>query len=143
MANLKKEEQSYAQNLNVDDIHTILGPESSFEGKLVFNNGTVRIDGTFRGEIRTANTLIIGETAHVDANIEAGSVVITGEVNGDVKAKRSVAIEKPGRLRGTVVTPELMIEKGVIFEGSCKMEDAQREGVTGAKVTLLAAPDIK
>src|SRR5688500_5548087 len=123
----KKDESSYAQNLNVDDIHTILGPESAFEGKLVFNNGTVRIDGTFKGDIRTANTLIIGETAHVEAIIEAGSLVITGEVVGDVKAKRSVAIEKPGRLRGTIITPELMIEKGVIFEGSCKMEEAARD----------------
>lgn len=121
--------------MGAEDIHTILGPESSFEGKLVFNAGTVRIDGHFRGEVRTTNTLIVGETARVEGTIEAGNLIITGEVVGDVTAKRSVAIEKPAKVRGTVVTPELMIERGVIFEGTCKMEEASRG--TGATVKLL------
>jgi len=137
MAALKKDDPGFS-SLNAEDIHTILGPESTFEGKLVFNNGTVRIDGNFKGEIRTANTLIVGETARVEANIDVGNIIITGEVIGDVTAKTSVGIERPGKLRGTIVTPELMIEKGVIFEGSCKMEDSTAS--KPAPVTLLSNP---
>ncbi len=130
---LKKESSSYA----AEEIHTILGPESSFEGKLVFNGGRVRIDGHFKGEIRTESTLIIGEAAKVEANVDVGSIIINGEVNGDVVAKHSVSIEKPGIVRGTITTPELMIEKGVIFEGTCKMERASGKDGGGAKVQLL------
>ena len=136
MAVLKREEFVPASDVNVNDVHTILGPESSFEGKLVFE-GTVRIDGNFKGQIKTDNVLVIGAGARVEANIDVGSIVINGEVIGDVNAKQVVEIHAPGKLRGNIGTPQLMIAKGVIFEGSCKMEAAATERNPPAKVTLL------
>lgn len=114
--------------VSAEETHTILGPESSFEGKLVFNGGQVRIDGNFKGEVRTESTLIVGESAKVDATINVGTIIVTGQVNGDITAKHSVGIERPGRVHGTIVTPELMIQKGVIFEGQCKMEQSKGGG---------------
>ena len=122
MAVLKKESNPA---VNIHDVHTVLGPESSFEGKLVFE-GTVRIDGRFKGEITTKDILVIGQGARVEANITVGQIVINGEIIGDVHAKQSVELNKPARLRGNIYTPQLMIEKGVIFEGSCKMEDLDK-----------------
>lgn len=125
--------------VGAEDTHTILGPESSFEGKLVFNGGQVRIDGNFKGEVKTASTLIVGESARVEATIEVGTVIITGEVIGDIVATHSVGIERPAKVKGTIVTPELMIQKGVIFEGSCRMEDANQR--SDGKVTRLPSAD--
>ena len=122
MAVLKKDN---SPSVNIHDVHTVLGPESSFEGKLVFE-GTVRIDGRFKGEITTKDILVIGQGARVEANITVGQIVINGEVIGDVHAKQSVELNKPARLRGNIYTPQLMIEKGVIFEGSCKMENLDK-----------------
>ena len=136
MAVLKRDDVKISSELNVNDVHTILGPESSFEGKLAFD-GTVRIDGRFKGEVQTDNVLVVGQGAHVDAQISVGSIVINGEVNGDVTAKHSVEIHAPGKLRGNVTTPQLMIAKGVIFEGGCKMEDAAPK--QQANVTLLGS----
>lgn len=127
-----KREEVPAVNMNTHDVHTILGPESSFEGKLAFD-GAVRIDGRFKGEVRTTDRLIVGEGARVEANIHVGSIVITGEVHGDVTATQSVEIHKPGKLRGNINTPQLMIEAGVVFEGSCSMGTPAAEG----KVKLL------
>ncbi len=141
---LKREEFAPVSEVNVNDVHTILGPESSFEGKLVFD-GTVRIDGNFKGQIKTDNVLVIGQGARVEATIEVGSIVVNGEVIGDVTAKQLVEIHAPGKLRGNVSTPQLMIAKGVIFEGSCKMEAAVAERPPAAKVTLLSSakdPDV-
>lgn len=121
MAVLKRDE-AYNPDLNINDVHTILGPESSFEGKLVFD-GTVRIDGRFKGEIQTNNVLVVGQGAHVEATITVGSVIINGDVIGDVNAKQSVEIHAPGRLRGNLSTPQLMIAKGVTFDGTCRMQD--------------------
>lgn len=144
MAVLKREEFAPISDVNVNDVHTILGPESSFEGKLVFE-GTVRIDGNFKGQIKTDNVLVIGQGARVEANIEVGSIVVNGEVIGDVTAKQLVEIHAPGKLRGNVSTPQLMIAKGVIFEGTCKMEAAAADrGSSTAKVTLLPTkPDFE
>ncbi|MEL6195765.1 MAG: polymer-forming cytoskeletal protein [Myxococcota bacterium] len=122
-----------SSDININDVHTVLGPESTFEGKLAFD-GTVRIDGKFKGEVQTDNILVVGQGAKVDATITVGSIIVNGEVNGDINAKQSVEIHAPGKVRGNIATPQLVIAKGVVFEGSCKMEDLQK----GASVTLLA-----
>jgi cytoskeletal protein CcmA (bactofilin family) len=91
-----------------------------FEGKLCFQ-GTVRIGGTFRGEIYTPDTLIVGEGARVHGQIDAGTVIISGEVSGSVRAKHRVEIHQPAIFRGDILTPSLKVDEGVIFEGSSKM----------------------
>jgi len=109
-------------SLRTDDITTILGKGSEFEGKLNFE-GTLRIEGVFSGEIHSDSVLVIGEGAKVSAEVDVGTIVINGEVRGNVRAKTGVEIRHPGRLIGNVEAPSLIIEKGVIFEGSCKMEN--------------------
>ena len=94
-----------------------------FEGKLCFQ-GTVRISGTFRGEIYTPDTLIIGEGARVQGRIDAGTVIISGEVTGTVQARHRVEIHEPAIFRGDILTPSLKVDEGVIFEGSSKMVHA-------------------
>jgi cytoskeletal protein CcmA (bactofilin family) len=105
-----------------EDITTILGKGSKFDGKLTFE-GTVRIDGRFSGEIHTDGTLIIGESAEVEANIHAATVVVQGRVRGDVSASESLSIQAPARVHGNLTTPNLMIEKGSFFEGHCTMSE--------------------
>ena len=103
------------------EVTTLLGRGSEFEGKLSFE-GTVRIDGKLSGEIFTDDVLIIGEGAEVNAEINVGAIVVEGTVHGNIRAKRSVEIRTPGRVRGNITTPSLFIEKGVIFDGNCQME---------------------
>jgi len=98
----------------------IIEPGCEFEGKLSFL-GAVRISGTFRGEIFTPDTLVIGEGARVQAKIQAGTVIISGEVSGQIRAQYRVEIQKPAIFRGDIHTPSLRVEDGVIFEGSSKM----------------------
>jgi len=106
------------------EINTLLGRGAEFEGKLTFE-GTVRIDGRLRGEIFTDDILVIGEGADVQAEIQVGVVIVEGSVNGDIRAKRAVELHAPARVRGNIVTPSLFIDKGVIFEGNCKMEGVE------------------
>ena len=105
------------------EITTLLGRGATFEGKLTFD-GTVRIDGRFKGEVFSDDVLVIGEGAHVEAEIDIGEVIIQGTVVGNVKAKRSIEIHAPGRVKGDLHTPSLQIDKGVIFEGRSFMENA-------------------
>jgi cytoskeletal protein CcmA (bactofilin family) len=98
---------------------TKLGRGVKLEGKLSFS-GTVRIDATFEGSIVTDGVLIVGDTAKVDAEITAGTVVVEGEVNGDVVASAGVELRPSARLRGDVETPALSIERGAVFEGASR-----------------------
>lgn len=94
-----------------------------FEGKLSFR-GTVRIGGTFRGEIFTSDTLVVGEGARVEGKIDAGIVIISGEVNASIRAKHRVEIHRPAIFRGEILTPSLKVDEGVIFEGNSRMANS-------------------
>jgi cytoskeletal protein CcmA (bactofilin family) len=102
-------------------VTTLLGRGSEFEGKLSFE-GTVRVDGKLSGEIFTEDVLIVGEGAEVNAEISVGSIIIQGSVRGNITAKKSVEIHTPGRVKGNINTPSLLIEKGVMFDGQCQMD---------------------
>ncbi len=123
---------------NVAEINAVLGRGSAFEGKLTFE-GTVRIEGKFSGEIHTADTLVIGEGAEVQAEIFAGSVVVSGgQVTGNVHARTLIELEKGARVRGNLEAPQLKIDKGVIFVGTCKMENLAAAPDAGAAKTNKA-----
>ncbi len=101
----------------------LLDQGATFEGKLTFE-GTVRIGGHFKGEIFTNDTLVINPGGKVEAQIEADIVVISGQVTGNVYAKRRVVMHPPAIFRGTVTSPSLRIDEGVMFEGASYMPKA-------------------
>lgn len=115
------------------EIHTLLGKGARFEGKLTFE-GTVRIDGELCGEIKSDDILVVGEGGLVKAEVEIGSLVVEGTVEGDIHATQSVEIHAPGCVRGNITTPSLFIDRGVVFEGNCQMVDpesgAQQQTIT-------------
>jgi cytoskeletal protein CcmA (bactofilin family) len=115
-----------------------LGKGTRISGKVCFE-GTARIEGQVEGEIVANDTLLIGESALLNAQITGGTVVIHGKVTGDINASKKLEIRAPGRLYGNVTTPSLIIEEGVVFEGHCSMGAAENRG--DRKVTLLAKDD--
>jgi cytoskeletal protein CcmA (bactofilin family) len=130
--------QAAARQTPAGEITTLLGRGATFEGKLTFD-GTVRIDGRFKGEVFTDDTLVIGEGAIVEAQLDVGEVIIQGTVIGNVTAKRSIEIHAPGRVKGDLHTPSLQIDKGVIFEGRSFMEAATSTRPAAAPASPTAA----
>jgi cytoskeletal protein CcmA (bactofilin family) len=110
----------------------LLGRGARFEGKLTFE-GTVRIDAIFIGSITTNDVLVVGESARIDGEITCGTVIVHGEVNGNIQAKAAVEIHKPAKVRADVETPSLSVERGSLFQGGCRMEP-------GAKLEPGAKP---
>ena len=93
---------------------------SEFEGKLSFKD-TVRIDGRFRGEISSENTLIVGESGEIDATIRSQNVVVSGAVVGNVSASAKVMLHKTARVNGDVETGCLVVEDGAVLNGQVNM----------------------
>jgi cytoskeletal protein CcmA (bactofilin family) len=110
------------------EITALLGRGTRFEGKLYFE-GRVRIDGAFKGEIKSDDTLVIGDGAEIHAEIDVATVIIRGgAVHGNVRASESIEIHAPGKLIGNIHSPSVFIERGVEFQGSCRMDSAPAEG---------------
>jgi cytoskeletal protein CcmA (bactofilin family) len=101
-------------------INAVLDKGAQFEGKLTFE-GTVRIGGKFKGEIFTNDVLVISEGAEVNAQIDAAVVIVSGVVVGNIFARERVVAHPPAVIKGTVTTPSLRIDEGVVFEGSTSM----------------------
>jgi cytoskeletal protein CcmA (bactofilin family) len=109
---------------------------SSFEGKLSFKD-TVRIDGHFSGEISSENTLVVGETGVIEANVRSQIVIVSGTVAGDIVAGKKVVMHKTGRIDGNVQTPSLVMEDGAVVNGQVKMSDKK---ATLAPLPSASAP---
>ena len=108
------------------DISAFVGKGVEFKGTISYS-GTVRIDGYLDGEIHTDGVLLIGEEAVIQAKITAGTVVCKGKITGDVIAKECVKLRAPAVLNGSVKTPVLSIEDGVLFNGALEMAHGVRE----------------
>jgi cytoskeletal protein CcmA (bactofilin family) len=87
---------------------TLIAEEAFFHGSLVAK-GSLRVEGRFEGDITDA------------VNVAAESVVLAGEIVGDVVASRSVELLPGARLTGDVRTPKIRIDEGAFFEGACAM----------------------
>ncbi len=121
-SNKKQEQTKMKKPVAIDkaDIKAFLGPGSKFEGKLSFDE-MVRLDGIFNGEIRSSDTLIVGETAEIEGSIHVGALILSGRFKGDIKATTMVELRAPAQVEGTVETPSLKIDEKVLFNGEIKM----------------------
>ncbi len=110
------------QQLPATEITALLGRGTEFDGKLHFE-GRVRIDGVFKGEILSDDTLVIGEGAEVHAEIDVATVIVRGGVvHGNIRAKTAIELHAPGKIVGNLHSPSLFIDRGVEFQGSCRMD---------------------
>jgi len=112
-----------------DQITAYLGPDTSLEGTLKFEH-SVLIEGKFKGQIESAGSLVIGESAQVEAEIVSGTVSIKGKVEGSIVAKERVQIQGQGIVLGDITTPSLQMDEAVTFEGRCSMGGGARGGTS-------------
>ena len=117
--------------VNSGGLTAFIDQGSEFEGKLSFRD-TVRIDGRFRGEIASENTLIVGESGEIEASIRSNTIVISGSVDGDVSAGQKVTLHKTARVDGNVETKCLVMEDGAILNGQVKMTSPDAKSGTGS-----------
>jgi cytoskeletal protein CcmA (bactofilin family) len=116
-----------------------LGKGAKLVGKISLD-GPARIEGHIEGEIEAKDTLTIGEDAVGKAKIPGTTVIVHGQVIGDVAARTRLELKSPGRIQGNITTATLVIQEGTSFEGNCAMSDDSRAKL---KVTPAAIGDTK
>ncbi len=134
----KKEKEPMRKETPIEksEIKAFLGPGSQFEGKLVFNE-IVRLDGAFRGEITSHDTLIVGESAEIQADVQVGTLIMSGRFKGNIKAKTRVELRAPAQVDGTIETPALSVEDGVSLNGTVTMNLG--DSAAGAKPVAIGS----
>jgi cytoskeletal protein CcmA (bactofilin family) len=100
----------------------IIAQGTRLKGQITFEKIS-RVHGELLGEVyaKPGSTLILGETAVIEGNIDADTLIIDGYVKGDVSAKTKVVLSRTSRVIGSIKTPSLIVEFGAYFEGNSKM----------------------
>jgi cytoskeletal protein CcmA (bactofilin family) len=115
---------------SAEDLNGFLDVGTDFNGEMRFRD-VLRIDGRARGRIVSENTLIVGESGQVEAEIDCGVVSIRGRVSGRVRARQRIELLAGCRVEATLVAPKLVIEDGAFFQGECQMGPAAEGAATG------------
>lgn len=110
------------KGISAEELNGFMDQGTEFEGELRFKD-TFRIDGSLKGKIVSDNTLIVGESGRVDADIECDVVSIRGSVTGRVHGRQRIELLAGSRVQATLVSPKLLIEEGAFFQGQCDMAD--------------------
>lgn len=106
-----------------------VGKDVEFKGVITYS-GTVRIDGALDGEIHTDGGLLVGPEAVLKAKVTAGTVVCHGNITGDIQATKQIVLCAPAVVQGSLTTPVLSMEQGVVFNGTLEMKSqAKAEGL--------------
>ena len=116
-----------------EDALAFLGPGTEAEGKLTFE-GTLRIDGHYKGEIASSGNLIVGEEGFIEADIQISYIVIQGEIHGNILADERVDIQSPAKVFGNIEAPAVVIDEGAIFEGQTRMYRAKEQESEGRRM---------
>ncbi len=128
---LGKEKRSASSDSTT--ISTLLGRDTVIEGTLAFKE-TIRIDGRISGKLISSDgTVIVGENASLEADIQVAVAVIRGKINGRVEASQRVEIYAPAQVNGDICAPSIAIDSGVVFNGNCKMQAQPPKNVKTTK----------
>jgi len=98
----------------------VLNSDVEIKGNLKFT-GELTFEGKLEGEINTDGTLHLGDSAVVNGNINAGTVIVRGKINGNILAKDKIEIKSKTELFGDVRSSKLVIEEGVTFVGKTEV----------------------
>ncbi len=101
---------------NQGDYSTTLGPDAVFKGELTFEKG-LRLHGRVEGKVNTAGRLLIAKEAKMDAEVEAGAIIVEGEVHGNLTANDRIELKNSARVQGDLRASKLVVDEGAVFSG--------------------------
>jgi len=113
-------------------VNSIIGEGTRFKGEFDLN-GLLRIDGDFTGVIRTKGKVLVGRNGRAECTMHAGTVVVGGVVKGEITSTEKVIVLSTGLVLGNVTTPRLIVEEGVVLDGTCRVTAPERPAAEAGK----------
>lgn len=110
----------------------VLNADVEIKGNLKFD-GELTFEGKLEGEITSEGTLLLGESAVINGNINVNSVVVRGKINGNVTAKDKIDIKPKTELFGDVRAAKLVIEEGITFVGKAEVNPSKLSPTPAAR----------
>jgi cytoskeletal protein CcmA (bactofilin family) len=121
-------------------IDTLIGKASRVHGDLEFAGG-LHLDGSIAGNVRAepveGSSLSVSETGSIEGNVEAGNVMLSGSVRGDIVARERVVLGATAKVQGNVYYGVIEMTLGAQIMGkltrlSEKTAETAPEGAAGS-----------
>jgi cytoskeletal protein CcmA (bactofilin family) len=126
-------------NAGAGNVASVIADGCSFNGTISVS-GSIRVDGRFDGKLSVSDTLVIGKTGKVRAEVEAKVATIAGNLSGEVNAREGVKLQAGSHFEGNIYTKNLVIEEGVYFDGGCWRSVESRERLSSTKRPKASPP---
>lgn len=119
---------------------TIIGPDANFKGELTFEKG-MRIHGRIEGKITTTGRVHVAKEARLQADVEAGSLLVEGEIHGNLSAADRIELKNSARYEGDLKATKLVVEEGAVFTGHVSVgPDAVKSSTPRVQVQVARQP---
>lgn len=109
-----------------DKIDSVIGKGTTIDGDIKIN-GSIKIDGKIDGNIHSKESALIGRDSSVKGNISCRSAVIGGRIQGNVTAQEVIEFQSGAEMYGDIICKGLIVERGVLFDGNCRMAQEAKE----------------
>ena len=104
---------------------TVISPDADFKGSMKFKD-SLRIDGSFEGEIDSDGTLFIGKSGVVKAEVKIGNIIVEGSIEGNVECQDKIELRSTAKILGDINAKRLTIAEGVNIVGKCSVSSQQQ-----------------
>lgn len=108
------------RTIDESELETVLAEDLEFEGTIEFADPLL-VKGRLSGEVHAQADLYIAASAVLDADVEAARVSVKGTVRGDITASERIELFSGASIEGNIVTPDLIVQSGSHFTGTCRM----------------------
>jgi cytoskeletal protein CcmA (bactofilin family) len=105
-----------------------IGPSIKIKGD-VSGDEDLMIQGRVEGKVNLGkHNVTIGSDGHVKADVHGRTVVVEGQVEGDLRAKEQIILRHTARVEGSIAAPRVTLEDGAVFRGGIEMDAGGKEG---------------
>jgi cytoskeletal protein CcmA (bactofilin family) len=109
----------FAWTTAIERARLVIARGANVSGRLIFGEA-VRIDGNFRGEVRSNDLVVVGDVGMVEGKVYAPRLVVMGELRGDVIGAERVMLAARARVTANIEAHQLVVAEGARFEGTVR-----------------------
>ncbi len=116
-----------------EGIMNVIGKGTFVKGEMKVA-GSIRVDGRIEGTIEVSDTIVVGADGSIKGTVRTKSATVSGKVEGEIMALEKVELTSTAKFTGDLTCKKLIVEEGVIMDGTLTMSDGSKPKKTEAKV---------
>ena len=120
--------------------NTVIGEGMSIEAIRMSGQESVRIDGTYKGNLELDGSLVLGDSGVIVGNVEASYFLVAGEITGNIKCHTQLHFASTAKVIGDIEAQSLIVDEGSQVTGRYRVGEPKSPATRGEKVKLIQEP---